>query len=69
LSATEDEPVRSPCIDVCRMDEARGICEGCWRTLAEIAEWGRAPETRRREILHSVSARRAAADRARDDVS
>jgi predicted Fe-S protein YdhL (DUF1289 family) len=52
------------------MDDSRGLCEGCWRTLAEIAEWGRAPELRRREILRSVMARRQAdAEPKRDDVS
>ena len=27
----------SPCINVCRMDERTGWCEGCQRTLTEIA--------------------------------
>ena len=30
--------VPSPCIAVCRMDAATGWCEGCLRTLDEIAE-------------------------------
>jgi predicted Fe-S protein YdhL (DUF1289 family) len=30
----------SPCVSVCRMDEASGLCEGCLRTLDEIAAWG-----------------------------
>lgn len=30
----------SPCIGICRMDEATGWCEGCLRTLDEIAVWG-----------------------------
>jgi predicted Fe-S protein YdhL (DUF1289 family) len=29
----------SPCIGVCRIDQATGWCEGCWRTLDEIADW------------------------------
>lgn len=29
----------SPCISVCRMDAASGFCEGCMRTLDEIATW------------------------------
>ena len=29
----------SPCIDVCRMHAASGWCEGCCRTLDEIAQW------------------------------
>ena len=30
----------SPCVSVCRMDAASGWCEGCLRTLDEIAAWG-----------------------------
>jgi predicted Fe-S protein YdhL (DUF1289 family) len=60
LSASPDDVAPSPCIGLCRMDDARGVCEGCWRTLAEIAEWGRAPQHRRLEILREVSARRRA---------
>lgn len=32
-------PVRSPCVSVCRMDAATGLCEGCLRTIGEIAGW------------------------------
>lgn len=29
----------SPCIGVCRIDPASGLCTGCARTLQEIADW------------------------------
>jgi predicted Fe-S protein YdhL (DUF1289 family) len=29
----------SPCIGICRIDPATGWCQGCWRTLDEIADW------------------------------
>lgn len=29
----------SPCIGVCRIDAASGQCQGCRRTLEEIADW------------------------------
>ena len=29
----------SPCIGVCRIDQATGWCQGCLRTLEEIADW------------------------------
>ncbi|GAB4168532.1 MAG: hypothetical protein OHK0026_07530 [Rhodocyclaceae bacterium] len=48
----------SPCIDICRMDEASGLCEGCLRTLEEIAEWSSASGERRRAILAAIAARR-----------
>ena len=34
------EALPSPCISVCLLDEASGLCEGCLRTLDEIAQWG-----------------------------
>lgn len=33
--------VPSPCVGVCRMSPSTGYCEGCWRTLEEIGQWGR----------------------------
>jgi uncharacterized protein len=50
--------VPSPCVDICRLDE-RGLCVGCRRTLGEIAEWPRAGEARRREILRDLKLRTA----------
>ncbi len=38
-AAAAGEPVPSPCVSVCRMDAASGLCEGCLRTLDEIAAW------------------------------
>ena len=29
----------SPCTGVCRIDPASGFCQGCLRTLDEIADW------------------------------
>jgi predicted Fe-S protein YdhL (DUF1289 family) len=34
------------------------LCEGCFRTLDEIAEWGAASDQRRREILAALAGRR-----------
>ena len=36
--------VPSPCISVCRMDAVTGWCEGCFRTLEEVAGWGMASD-------------------------
>jgi len=46
----------SPCIGVCQVDEAR-VCEGCFRSLDEIAKWSRASEEERRSILRSADTR------------
>jgi predicted Fe-S protein YdhL (DUF1289 family) len=48
--------VPSPCIDICRLDD-QGLCIGCRRTIEEIAEWSRASEARRREILRALEFR------------
>ena len=43
-------PVPSPCISVCRMDAVSGWCEGCFRTLDEIAEWGMSSDAQKRAV-------------------
>lgn len=49
--------IESPCVKICVIDQRRSLCEGCGRTLAEIAGWTRlAPEERRR-IMASLPAR------------
>jgi hypothetical protein len=52
------DPVPSPCINICRMHEPTGWCEGCLRTLDEIAGWGGFDETTRRALVHRLPARR-----------
>ena len=54
--------IASPCIDACKMDEASGLCLGCWRTLAEIGAWGSADDDERRMILAAIARRRAATE-------
>lgn len=31
--------IPSPCVKICQMDAALGLCVGCRRTLDEIAGW------------------------------
>jgi hypothetical protein len=50
--------VASPCISICRMDEATGWCEGCLRTLDEIALWTVLDDGDKRAVLRELSARR-----------
>jgi predicted Fe-S protein YdhL (DUF1289 family) len=51
--------VKSPCIDVCRMDTNSGLCEGCLRTLDEIAGWAAATDDAKRLVLAAIAQRRA----------
>ncbi len=50
--------VASPCIDVCRMDDATGWCAGCLRTLDEIAAWSSLDDEGKRLVLAALTARR-----------
>ena len=50
----------SPCINVCRMDAASGLCEGCARTLAEIGGWVSMTEADKHEVLRQLPLRRVA---------
>lgn len=54
--------VESPCIKVCRLDREFGLCLGCFRTLDEIAVWGRARDEVRLGILATAARRRAGLD-------
>jgi uncharacterized protein len=50
--------IASPCIKVCVVDPASGLCSGCARTLAEIAAWARLEADERRRIMAELPARR-----------
>jgi predicted Fe-S protein YdhL (DUF1289 family) len=51
--------MKSPCINVCTMDPARGVCLGCCRTLEEIAAWGGMDEAEQARVLAQLPERRA----------
>jgi uncharacterized protein len=57
LRAQEME-VASPCVNVCRMDAASGYCEGCLRSLEEIASWSAYGPAEKRAVLVQLPARR-----------
>lgn len=50
-------PVPSPCIGVCRMDPHTGLCEGCLRTIEEIAHWSSGSETWKRTVWEQIARR------------
>jgi predicted Fe-S protein YdhL (DUF1289 family) len=52
-------PVPSPCISVCRMDPVTGWCEGCLRTIDEIANWSRMDDAARRAVWAELERRRS----------
>lgn len=50
---------KSPCVEICALDERADYCLGCSRSLGEIAEWGVATAERQREILAALPKRMA----------
>jgi len=61
VGANDAEDVPSPCVSVCRMDPRTQLCEGCFRTLDEIAAWSRMGDEEKREVWRML-ARRALED-------
>jgi uncharacterized protein len=55
--ATDQGQVPSPCINVCRMNEQTGLCEGCFRTIDEIVAWSSASEEMKRAVWVEIKRR------------
>ena len=53
------DEVASPCINVCRMNPDTGLCDGCLRTLAEIAAWSAMSGDEKRSVLAQLPKRGA----------
>jgi predicted Fe-S protein YdhL (DUF1289 family) len=49
----------SPCIQVCVLEPASGLCRGCRRSLAEIASWPTLDGKAKRRILADLPKRSA----------
>lgn len=50
--------IETPCVKVCRLDEASGLCVGCRRTAQEIAAWRVMTPQERAEVTRQLPARR-----------
>jgi len=56
--STMGEPAPlSPCIGVCAMNSQTGLCDGCYRTLAEIAAWRSYTAEEKRAVLAQLEER------------
>jgi len=58
LRDTLPSQVPSPCVSVCRIDEASGLCVGCLRTLDEIAAWSALDNAGKRAVWQAIAQRR-----------
>ena len=52
-----DEVIPSPCISVCRMNQDRSYCEGCFRSIPEIRAWASANAAQRLAIWAQLAQR------------
>ena len=57
-----DTSVPSPCISVCQIDDATGLCLGCRRTIDEIRDWMIMSAAEKTAVLARIAARRPSAD-------
>jgi predicted Fe-S protein YdhL (DUF1289 family) len=55
--AAADPRSCSPCVDVCTFDAQTELCDGCRRTLQEIAWWSQYTAAERRRILAELPGR------------
>ncbi len=58
---TEDiwarDEVESPCVNICTIHPAEGLCIGCLRTLDEIAAWSKMAPKARRQVMDELPQR------------
>lgn len=54
--------IATPCIKVCVVDGASGLCLGCLRTLGEIADWSRLDDAERAAVMAALPGRRERLD-------
>ncbi|MGR3540955.1 MAG: DUF1289 domain-containing protein [Hasllibacter sp.] len=48
------DEIESPCVKICLIHPAEGICTGCYRTPAEIAGWLRMTPEDRRALMDAL---------------
>jgi uncharacterized protein len=49
--------LETPCVNICLLDDALGLCVGCGRTMAEISGWAAMSDSERRAIMAVLPAR------------
>lgn len=54
--SADDEPVASPCVNVCALDARGRLCTACHRTIDEIVGWAGMSDDARRAVLARVRA-------------
>jgi len=57
--ATMLRAVLSPCVGVCSLGDD-GLCQGCLRTVAEIARWSQMDDDERLRLMETILPQREA---------
>ena len=59
MTETPPPPIKTPCIKVCVIDGTSGLCMGCFRSLPEVAGWGRLSAEARESLMAELPTRRS----------
>ena len=46
--------IKSPCVDICKIDQESKVCLGCNRTIEEITNWSSLNDSEKKKILTKV---------------
>lgn len=57
MPAAPETAPSTPCINVCVVEQATGLCVGCGRTTVEIARWSGLAEPQRLAIMARLEKR------------
>ncbi|KAF2073055.1 hypothetical protein CYY_005638 [Polysphondylium violaceum] len=52
------KPIKTPCVNVCRMDNNSGLCLGCARDKSEIGFWSSMTEKERDDVIADLPNRK-----------
>ena len=50
--------VKSPCINVCKLNPKNNLCEGCLRTSDEISNWSKYSDNKKRSVMSILKNRK-----------
>jgi len=62
------DKVQSPCVENCVLNEKK-ICQGCFRSLAEIAQWQQMDDRMRLDVLLKAKKRKEAHGFKKGDIN
>lgn len=55
-----EQPIASPCVSLCALDEQREYCLGCHRSLDEIRAWRSMSNADKLQVLQALATRKQA---------